>query len=205
MASTNAELFARARRTRTIPDGVDSSVRAYQAVGGTPTFLRRASGPYVWDSEDTRYTDYVGSRGPAILGHAHPDVILAVQKAAADGLSSGAPTEAEIVLAETPSARLPFAADAVGGMVGLYFQRHIPTSFAEATAADLEAFSEFFQACLVHGVYFASSSFEAGFVSITQDDEIIDRTLAEAGSILRSMARNSWNTRIGQASPGDQP
>lgn len=101
----NAELFERA--CRTIPGGVNSPVRAFRSVGGTPRFIKRAHGPYVWDAEDKQYIDYVGSWGPAILGHAHTDVIRAVQEAAVDGLSFGAPTEAEIQLAETLVARLP--------------------------------------------------------------------------------------------------
>jgi len=103
--SRNAELFERA--CRTIPGGVNSPVRAFKSVGGTPRFLQRAQGPYVWDADDTRYTDYVGSWGPAILGHAHPDVVRAVQDAAVHGLSFGAPTEGEVLLAETLTRRLP--------------------------------------------------------------------------------------------------
>ncbi|PND34755.1 glutamate-1-semialdehyde-2,1-aminomutase [Achromobacter pulmonis] len=429
MASTNAQLFARANRT--IPGGVNSPVRAYQAVGDTPRFIRRASGPYVWDSEGARYIDYVGSWGPAILGHAHPEVVLAVQKAATDGLSFGAPTEAEIVLAEALSTRLPsleqvrlvssgteatmsairlargftgrpkvvkfegcyhghadsllvkagsglltlghpdsagvprefvehtlvlgyndldgvrqafarqgdriacvivepiagnmnlvrpapgfleglqelctahgallifdevmtgfrvgpqgaqglfgirpdlttlgkvigggmplaafggrcdvmgkiaplgpvyqagtlsgnpvavaaglatlrlidepgfhdrlaaqtqrlvaglrkcgclagipLAADGVGGMFGLYFQHHVPRSFAESTASDLGTFARFFQACLSRGIYFAPSAFEAGFVSMAHDDEVINRTLDNVGDVLQAMAHD---------------
>jgi len=103
--SRNAELFERA--CRTIPGGVNSPVRAFKSVGGTPRFLQRAQGPYVWDADDTRYTDYVGSWGPAILGHAHPDVVRAVQDAAVHGLSFGAPTEAEVILAEVLTRRMP--------------------------------------------------------------------------------------------------
>lgn len=103
--SLNAELFERA--SRTIPGGVNSPVRAFRSVGGTPRFIQRAQGPYVWDVEGKQYIDYVGSWGPAILGHAHPDVIRAVQDAAVDGLSFGAPTEGEILLAETLINRLP--------------------------------------------------------------------------------------------------
>jgi glutamate-1-semialdehyde 2,1-aminomutase len=103
--SSNAELFERA--SRSIPGGVNSPVRAFRSVGGTPRFIERAKGPYVWDAEGTRYVDYLGSWGPAILGHAHPDVVRAVQEAAVNGLSFGAPTEAEIKLAETLIARLP--------------------------------------------------------------------------------------------------
>jgi len=101
----NAELFERA--CRTIPGGVNSPVRAFRSVGGTPPFIERAAGPYVWDADKKQYIDYVGSWGPAILGHAHPDVIGAVQAAAVNGLSFGAPTEAEIELAEMLVHRLP--------------------------------------------------------------------------------------------------
>jgi glutamate-1-semialdehyde 2,1-aminomutase len=103
--SRNAALFERA--SRSIPGGVNSPVRAFRSVGGTPRFLTRANGPYVWDADDQRYVDYVGSWGPAILGHAHPRVIQAVQEAAVNGLSFGAPTESEIEIAELLIARLP--------------------------------------------------------------------------------------------------
>ncbi|MDO8418959.1 MAG: glutamate-1-semialdehyde 2,1-aminomutase [Rubrivivax sp.] len=96
--STNEELFARAQRV--MPGGVNSPVRAFRAVGGTPRFISRARGPYIWDAEGRRYIDYIGSWGPMILGHGHPAVLDAVQKAAADGFSFGAPTEREIELAE---------------------------------------------------------------------------------------------------------
>jgi glutamate-1-semialdehyde 2,1-aminomutase len=102
---TNVELFERA--CLTIPGGVNSPVRAFKSVGGTPRFIARAQGPHIWDAEGKRYIDYVGSWGPAILGHAHPDVVRAVQEAAVHGLSFGAPTEAEVTLAETLVARLP--------------------------------------------------------------------------------------------------
>ncbi len=94
----NEELFARAQRT--IPGGVNSPVRAFRSVGGVPRFFARGEGPYVWDADGKRYIDYVGSWGPLILGHADADVVRAVQKAAAKGLSFGAPTEAETELAE---------------------------------------------------------------------------------------------------------
>ncbi len=97
--STNEELFARAQRV--IPGGVNSPVRAFRAVGGTPRFIQRAEGAYIFDAEGKRYIDYIGSWGPMILGHGHPSVLEAVQKAAADGFSFGAPTEREIELAET--------------------------------------------------------------------------------------------------------
>ena len=103
--STNAELFERA--CRSIPGGVNSPVRAFRSVGGTPRFVARAQGPYFWDAEDKRYIDYIGSWGPAILGHAHPAVVKAVQDAAVHGLSYGAPTEAEIQIAELLIERLP--------------------------------------------------------------------------------------------------
>src|SRR5579864_2503270 len=101
----NEELFARAQRT--IPAGVNSPVRAFRAVGGTPLFFKRGEGAYLWDADDKRYIDYVGSWGPAILGHAHPDTVRAVQEAARYGLSFGAPTEIEIEMAETLTHLLP--------------------------------------------------------------------------------------------------
>ena len=94
----NEELFSRAQRT--IPGGVNSPVRAFRSVGGTPRFITRAQGPYFWDAEDRRYIDYIGSWGPMIVGHAHPEVVRAVQQAAERGLSFGAPTEAEVEMAE---------------------------------------------------------------------------------------------------------
>ena len=94
----SAELFERAQRR--IPGGVNSPVRAFRAVGGTPVFFERASGPYLWDADGTRYIDYVGSWGPMLAGHGHPAVVEAVQEAASRALSFGAPTEAEIELAE---------------------------------------------------------------------------------------------------------
>jgi len=96
--TSNQSLFERAQRV--IPGGVNSPVRAFRAVGGTPRFITRAQGPYMWDAEGTRYIDYIGSWGPMILGHGHPAVLDAVQKAALDGFSFGAPTEREVELAE---------------------------------------------------------------------------------------------------------
>lgn len=96
--SRNDTLFARAQKTT--PGGVNSPVRAFRSVGGTPRFITRAEGPYFWDADGKRYIDYIGSWGPAIVGHAHPDVVKAVQEAATRGLSFGAPTEAEIDMAE---------------------------------------------------------------------------------------------------------
>ena len=98
MTSRNEALFARAQLR--IPGGVNSPVRAFRAVGGTPAFLERASGAYLWDADGKRYIDYVGSWGPMIAGHTHPAVVEAVQHAASHALSFGAPTEAEIALAE---------------------------------------------------------------------------------------------------------
>ena len=83
-----------------MPGGVNSPARAFGAVGGSPLFIRRASGPYLFDIDDRRYLDYIGSWGPMILGHAHPEVIEAITTAAASGTSYGAPTEAESRLAE---------------------------------------------------------------------------------------------------------
>ncbi len=94
----NEQLFERAQRS--IPGGVNSPVRAFRSVGGTPRFVERAAGPYFWDAQGTRYIDYIGSWGPMILGHAHPTVVQATQNAAARGISFGAPTEAEVEMAE---------------------------------------------------------------------------------------------------------
>jgi len=105
MVDRNQALFERAQRV--IPGGVNSPVRAFRAVGGTPRFISRAHGAYLWDAEDQRYIDYVGSWGPMILGHGHPAVLEAAQRAASRGLSFGAPTEAEIELAEAIIAQVP--------------------------------------------------------------------------------------------------
>lgn len=94
----SAELFARAQRL--IPGGVNSPVRAFKAVGGTPLFIARAEGARIWDADGGSYLDYVGSWGPMILGHAFPPVVRAVQQAAQRGTSYGAPCEAEVELAE---------------------------------------------------------------------------------------------------------
>jgi len=98
MSDLNQNLFDRAKKV--IPGGVNSPVRAFRAVGGTPRFVKRAQGAYFWDANDKRYIDYIGSWGPMILGHGHPAVMDAVQKAALDGFSFGAPTEREIQLVE---------------------------------------------------------------------------------------------------------
>jgi glutamate-1-semialdehyde 2,1-aminomutase len=95
---SNEALFQRAQKV--IPGGVNSPVRAFRAVGGTPRFIARAEGAYMYDAEGQRYIDYIGSWGPMILGHGHPAVLEAVQKAALDGFSFGAPTEREVELAE---------------------------------------------------------------------------------------------------------
>ena len=105
MTTTNDSLFTRAQGL--IPGGVNSPVRAFRSVGGTPRFITRGDGPYVWDVEGRRYIDYVGSWGPMILGHAHPAVVKAVQDAAAHGLSFGMPTEAEITIAEVVTKLVP--------------------------------------------------------------------------------------------------
>ena len=98
MTSRNEELFERARKH--IPGGVNSPVRAFRSVGGTPLFFRKGAGPRVEDADGKWYLDYVGSWGPMILGHAHPEVIAAVQAAVVDGLSFGAPTEREVEIAD---------------------------------------------------------------------------------------------------------
>src|SRR5262245_624017 len=98
MSNRNDELFQRAQQR--IPAGVNSPVRAFRAVGGAPPFFERASGAHLWDAEGRRYIDYVGSWGPMVAGHTHPDVVEAVQAAASRALSFGAPTEAEVELAD---------------------------------------------------------------------------------------------------------
>src|SRR5687768_3117861 len=94
----NEELFERAKAL--IPGGVNSPVRAFKAVGGTPRFVQRAQGAYFWDANGKRHIDYIGSWGPMILGHGHPAVVEAVQRAVQEGFSYGAPTEREVELAE---------------------------------------------------------------------------------------------------------
>ena len=94
----NSTLFERAKRV--IPGGVNSPVRAFRAVGGIPRFISRAQGAYIWDANGRQYIDYIGSWGPMILGHGHPAVVEAVQKAVLEGFSYGAPTEREVELAE---------------------------------------------------------------------------------------------------------
>jgi glutamate-1-semialdehyde 2,1-aminomutase len=96
--TNNESLFERAQRS--IPGGVNSPVRAFRSVGGVPPFLERAAGAHLWDADGKRYIDYVGSWGPMLVGHTHPDVVAAVQAADGRALSFGAPTEAEIQLAE---------------------------------------------------------------------------------------------------------
>ena len=105
MSKRNEELFGRAQRH--IPAGVNSPVRAFRAVGGTPPFFERALGPHLWDADGKRYIDYVGSWGPMIVGHTHPEVVKAVQAAASRALSFGAPTEVEIDLAERVCKHVP--------------------------------------------------------------------------------------------------
>ena len=105
MNSRNEALFARAQQR--IPGGVNSPVRAFRSVGGVPCFIERAEGARVWDAEGHCYIDYVGSWGPAITGHAHPEIVAAVRVAAGKGLSFGAPTAAEIEMAELLCELLP--------------------------------------------------------------------------------------------------
>jgi len=105
MQSRNESLFERARSA--IPGGVNSPVRAYRGVGGTPPFIVRGSGSRIWDADGKSYIDYVGSWGPLIVGHAHPAVLAAVRAAAEDGLSFGAPTEREVEMAEVLKRLVP--------------------------------------------------------------------------------------------------
>ena len=92
------QAFARAQKV--IPGGVNSPVRAFGSVGGNPLFVNKGEGAYIWDIDGNRYLDYVGSWGPLIVGHAHPEVVAAIKRAAEQGTSYGAPTEVEILLAE---------------------------------------------------------------------------------------------------------
>jgi glutamate-1-semialdehyde 2,1-aminomutase len=103
-APASEALFARAQAVT--PGGVNSPVRAFRAVGGTPRFMRRGEGPYLWDADGRRYVDLVCSWGPMILGHAHPDVLAAVTRAAGNGFSFGTPTEGEVELAEEITGRV---------------------------------------------------------------------------------------------------
>jgi glutamate-1-semialdehyde 2,1-aminomutase len=103
--ASNSSLFERAQRV--IPGGVNSPVRAFGSVGGTPYFVARGQGPHVWDAEGRRYLDLVQSYGAVIAGHAHPAVVEAVHRAAVDGTSYGAPTEREVLLAEAICERVP--------------------------------------------------------------------------------------------------
>ncbi|GGD29327.1 glutamate-1-semialdehyde 2,1-aminomutase [Microbacterium faecale] len=121
----NDELFDRARRV--IPGGVNSPVRAYGSVGGTPRFLASARGAYVTDAAGQEYVDLVATWGPALLGHAHPDVVAAVQAAAAQGLSFGAPTEGEVRLASLIAERVQ-----AGGLAPIEEVRLVSTG-TEAT------------------------------------------------------------------------
>ena len=105
LTDRNQQLFERAQAL--IPGGVNSPVRAFRAVGGTPRFIERARGAHMWDANGQRYIDYIGSWGPMILGHGHPAVVEAVQKAALEGFSFGAPTEREVELAEAIIAQVP--------------------------------------------------------------------------------------------------
>jgi glutamate-1-semialdehyde 2,1-aminomutase len=103
--TTSHELFQRAQKH--IPGGVNSPVRAFKGVGGDPLFIKRAQGPYIFDEDGRRYIDYVGSWGPMILGHAHPEILKAVHAACENGLSFGAPTAIEVAMAEKINQIMP--------------------------------------------------------------------------------------------------
>jgi glutamate-1-semialdehyde 2,1-aminomutase len=105
MASLNQQLFEKSQRL--IPGGVNSPVRAFGSVGGTPLFFKRGLGSKLWDEDDKQYIDYVGSWGPMIAGHAHPEVVAAVHRTAANGLSFGAPTALELEMAELLTKLVP--------------------------------------------------------------------------------------------------
>jgi len=103
--SRNQQLFERSQKL--IPGGVNSPVRAFKSVGGTPVFFKRAQGAWLWDEDDKSYIDYIGSWGPMVVGHAHPEVIAAVREVAGNSLSFGAPTARELEMAETISKLVP--------------------------------------------------------------------------------------------------
>ncbi len=105
MSTRNEQLFNESQKF--IPGGVNSPVRAFRSVGGTPVFFAKGAGAYFWDADGKKYIDYVGSWGPLILGHAHPEVVKAVQAVVANGMSFGAPTEGELTLAQEICKLLP--------------------------------------------------------------------------------------------------
>src|ERR1700748_2767571 len=103
--NNSISLFSRAQRS--IPGGVNSPVRAFKSVGGTPLFIKRAKGAYLFDEDENKYIDYINSWGPMILGHAFEPVVEAIQKKAGDSTSFGAPTELEIEMAELIKSMVP--------------------------------------------------------------------------------------------------
>jgi len=103
--SKSQQLFERAQRV--IPGGVNSPVRAWRGVGGTPPFIARGQGSHIFDADGNDYIDYIGSWGPLLLGHRHPEILAAIEEALTRGTSFGAPTEQEIELAETIRAMVP--------------------------------------------------------------------------------------------------
>ena len=105
MYNNSQSLFSRAQQS--IPGGVNSPVRAFKSVGGTPLFIKKAKGAYLFDADDNQYIDYIASWGPLILGHAYEPVIKAIQEKVADGTSFGAPTELEIQMAELIKSMVP--------------------------------------------------------------------------------------------------
>ena len=105
MTSRNQQLFEKSQKL--IPGGVNSPVRAFRSVGGTPVFFKRGLGAHLWDEDDKQYIDYIGSWGPMILGHAHPEVISTVQEVAKNSLSFGAPTARELDMAELVTKLVP--------------------------------------------------------------------------------------------------
>ncbi|HKJ88203.1 MAG TPA: aminotransferase class III-fold pyridoxal phosphate-dependent enzyme, partial [Gammaproteobacteria bacterium] len=105
MATRSEQLFAEAQKY--IPGGVNSSVRAFKPVGGTPLFMERGAGSRIWDADGKEYIDYVGSWGPLILGHAAPEVVSAIQETVANGTSFGAPTELETEMARLITEMVP--------------------------------------------------------------------------------------------------
>ena len=141
MTSRNETLFQRAQQT--IPGGVNSPVRAFRSVGGTPRFLERAEGARVWDADGNVYLDYVGSWGPAIAGHAHPAIVEAVREAALKGLSFGAPTERVVELAQAarPEGAGRYHTDTVAADI-LAMMHALSPAYLRAQVARLEMLAE---------------------------------------------------------------
>lgn len=198
----SAELFERARRV--IPGGVSSPVRAFGAVGGTPRVIVRGAGPWVEDADGNRYLDFVGSFGPLILGHAHPAVVAAVQEAASRGTTFGAPTPAEIELAERVVAMVPFleqvrfvssGTEAVMSAIRLargYTGREVIVKFAGCYHGHADHMLVEAGSGLVTFGTPSSAGVPAGFAAHTivlplDDEEALERLFAERGAEIAAV------------------